>query len=90
MPPNKRVAKPMKVYNLNLEQADFDALQDIAGNNGLPVSTLLRKIISDFTKNKTVSIEVEQKMGKRKKPPTSNCALGGFVINLYRNQSFSL
>lgn len=69
MPRNKRVAKDMKAYNLKLEHSDYEKLQEIAEANGLPVSTLLQKIISDFTKNKTVSIEVEDKMDKIKSLP---------------------
>jgi len=62
MPRNNRVAKNLKTYNLRIEPSDYEKLQQAAETNGIPMNTLLQQIITDFTKNKTVTIEVEQKM----------------------------
>ncbi len=55
MPRNNRVAKKLKPYNLRIEPIDYEILQKQAEANGIPMNTLLQKIIADFTKDKKIT-----------------------------------
>jgi hypothetical protein len=57
MPRNNRVAKDLKKYNLRIEPTDYEILQQTAEANGIPMNTLLQKIIADFTRDEKVTLK---------------------------------
>jgi hypothetical protein len=58
LPRNNRVAKEMKTYNLRIKPTDYEIIQQRAEENGIPMNTLLQRIIDDFIKDeKLTSVE---------------------------------
>lgn len=51
VPRNNRVAKNLKTYNLRIDPTDYDIIQKTAEESGMPMNTLLQKIIEDFISN---------------------------------------
>lgn len=69
MPKNNRVAKEYKKYSLRLDPVEYDKVQQIAENKGIPMNALLQQIICDFTKEETLTKKEEIVFDKIKSLP---------------------
>jgi len=69
VPRNKRVAKELKTYNLRITPTDYEIIQQQAAANGIPMNTLLQKIIAEFTNSEKVTPKEQKVLDEIKSLP---------------------